>query len=122
MREPDQVAGADAGPAPAGLFIVERRLPPETGERQLAVLQAALTSAAGRFNGRGEGVQYLGSILLTGPRRLLSMFRAGSLETVRAVNEAALIPFASIEPASDLSGPGPAVAAFSVGPARRTLP
>jgi hypothetical protein len=105
MSEPDQIAGAATGMAPAGLFIVERRLP-QISERQLAVLQAALTSAAGRFNGRGEGVQYLGSIFLAGPRRLLSLFRASSLETVRAVNEAALIPFASIEPAVELSGPG----------------
>jgi len=104
MSEPDQRAGASTGLAPAGLFIVERRLP-KISEHQLAVLQAALTSAAGRFGARGEGVHYLGSIFLAGPGRLLSLFRAESAETVRAVNEAALIPFTSIEPAVELSGP-----------------
>ncbi|HEV2376344.1 MAG TPA: nickel-binding protein [Streptosporangiaceae bacterium] len=105
MSEADQRADAGAGSAPAGLFIVERRLPRVT-EHQLALLQAALTSAAARFYARGEGVQYLGSIFLAGSGRLLSLFRAESPETVQAVNQAALIPFASIEPAVELSGPG----------------
>ena len=106
MRERDQIAGAATGPATAGLFIVERRLPPEISGRQMEVLQSALARAAGRFNGCSEGVHYLGSIFLTRSRRLLSLFWADSLETVRAVNEVSLIPFASIEPAIELSGPG----------------
>src|SRR6516165_5178835 len=103
VSEPGQDAAAGSL-APAGLFIVERRLP-NISQQQLAVLQAALTSAASRFGARGEGVQYLGSIFLAGPGRLLSLFRAESAQTVRAVNEAALIPFTSIEPAVELSGP-----------------
>jgi hypothetical protein len=105
MSEADQRAGAGARREASGLFIVERRVP-KISERQLAVLQGALTSAAGRFSGRGEGVQYLGSLFLTGSGRLLSLFRAESPETVQAVNEAALIPFASIEHVVELSGPG----------------
>jgi len=89
----------------AGLFIAERRLP-RTSERQLAVLQTALTTAASRFSARGDGVRLLGSIFLVNQERLLSLFTAESLDTVRAVNEASLIPFASIEPAVELPGSG----------------
>lgn len=105
MSEADQRAGAGAGLAPASLFLVERRLP-KISERQLALLQAALTSAAGRFSARGDDVAYVGSIFLAGSGRVLSLFRADGLETVHAVNETTLIPFASIEPAVELSSPG----------------
>ena len=80
------------------LFVVERRLP-RISEHQLEVLQIALTSAASRFHARGDGIRYLSSIFLARTDRLLSLFVADGVETVRAVNEAALIPFASIEPA-----------------------
>ena len=85
------------------LFIVERRLP-KINERQLAVVQAALAGAASRSSARGDGIRYLSSIFLARQERLLSLFMAESLEAVRAVNEAALIPFASIEPAIELPG------------------
>ena len=103
MSDPgkDTAAPAAAGPAPMSLFVVERRLPKVT-EQQLAVVLAALSGAAGRFSARGEGVRYLRSILLARQQRLLSLFTADSPETVRAVNQAALIPFASIEPAIEL--------------------
>lgn len=106
MSEPDQGAAAgtaNARPGSASLFIVERRLP-KISEHQLAVLQAALTSAVARFTARGDGVCYLRSIFLARQERLLSLFTAGSIEAVRAVNEAALIPFASIEPGVELQG------------------
>jgi hypothetical protein len=103
MSEPGQVAAASAPArrAPVSLFIVERRLP-KISEQQLAVLQAALTGAASRFSARGDGVWYLRSIFLMRQQRLLSLFLAGSLDAVRAVNEASLVPFASIEPAVEL--------------------
>ena len=97
-------AGAAAHPASASLFIVERRLP-KVNEYQLTVLQAALTDAASRLSARGDGVRYLRSIFLARQERLLSLFTAGTLEAVRALNEAALVPFASIEPAVELRGP-----------------
>jgi hypothetical protein len=74
---------------------------PET-ESWRAVLQAALTSAVSRFSARDAGVRLVGSIFLARQQRLLSLFTAESLEAVRAVNEASLVPFASIEPAVEL--------------------
>jgi len=103
----DQGAG-QAGAAsliPASLFIVERRLP-RIDDHQLMVLQSALTSVASRFSARGDGVHLLGSLFLSGQERLLSLFTADSAESVRAVNEASLVPFASIEPAVGLPGTG----------------
>jgi len=91
-------------PGQERLFVVERRLP-KISEHQLDVLQAALTGAASRFHARGDGVRYLSSIFLARQGRLISLFTADSVEAVRALNEAALIPFTSIEPAVELPGP-----------------
>jgi hypothetical protein len=102
-QDADALKAELAGLTSPGLFVVERRLP-KINDHQLTVLQAALTSAASRFSNRGDGVRLTGSLFLARQERLLSLFTAESLEAVRAVNEASLVPFASIEPAVQLPG------------------
>jgi hypothetical protein len=91
--------------APWQLFVVERRLL-KASAQQLVLLQSALSGATARFGARGDGIRYLCSIFVARQDRLISLFTAENAETVRAVNEAALIPFGSIEAAVELPGPG----------------
>src|SRR5215471_10032339 len=106
-RENRASAVAPVSLTPRNLFAVERR-PPRITDQQLAILQEAPTDATSRFTAQGEDVRCLRTIFLSRQERLLSLFSAASLEVARAVNEAALVPFTSIEPALKLDGCGPA--------------
>lgn len=85
IRGPDERARSGRGggrsrgrpPAPASLFIVERRLPKASEHHLACSRRAALSGAALRFSARGDSVRYLYSILLARQQRLLSLFTAG---------------------------------------------
>ena len=85
----------------ADLFLAEHRLP-RMNRSELALLQAALSSACVRISARGERVLYLGSTFLPGSQRLLSLFRADSAEAVRRATNSSQAPLTALEPAIDL--------------------
>lgn len=85
----------------ADLFLAEHRLPRMT-ESDLAILQAALSSACVRITARGEPVSYLGSTFLPSSQRLLSLFRAASAEAVRRAADSSQVPLTVLEVAIDL--------------------
>ncbi len=94
-----------AGGSGWGLYVVERRLPAMT-ERGLVMLHSALTLATARFS-ISEDLGYLWSIFIPGQDRLLSLFAAATLDLVRVVNDASLIPYIGIESARYLNGRAP---------------
>lgn len=83
------------------LFLAEHRLP-RMAESELALLQAALSSACVRITARGEPVTYLGSTFLPASRRLLSLFRAASADAVRKASDSSQAPLSALELAIDL--------------------
>jgi hypothetical protein len=78
------------------LYLVEHRLPRIT-RAELALLQAALSSACVRATARGESVSYLGSTFLPTSERLLSLFEASSADAVRSVTVNSQAPLAGLE-------------------------
>jgi hypothetical protein len=83
------------------LFMVERRLPGMTMARLMAGQQSALAAAA--RTDKAARVRYVGTTYIASESRCLCLFEAPDREAVRAVNEAAALPFSRIVQASDLT-------------------
>ena len=87
------------------VYIVERSLPGLTVKHRSA-LQYALSEASRRLNASGPPVRYLGSTFVPERSRCFCLFEAPSHEVVKAVNEAALVPFLTINEAIELPAAG----------------
>lgn len=79
-------------------YIVERCLPGLRAEHRGA-LQAALDEASRRLTASGRSVRYLGSVFVPGRARCYCCFESATAEIVRMANEAALVPFTSVDEA-----------------------
>jgi hypothetical protein len=84
------------------VFMADRDLPGITMD-QLAAAQKAAIDASERFTADGRPVKYLRSTFVPAEAHCMCLFEARDAETVRAVNEAAKIPFTRIVEAADLT-------------------
>jgi hypothetical protein len=103
-RRPEQAAIsplADGVPQELTAFIVERSLE-LLSEAHRVAFQHALSEACRRLTASGSPVRYLGSTLVPARSRCFCLFEAASIGVIRAVNEAALVPYTNIEVAIDL--------------------
>ena len=84
------------------VYMVERNLP---GVRmdQLAAAQKAAIETSEQFTASGKDVRYIRTTFVTGEAHCMCLFEADSADLVRAVNEAAEIPFTRIVEALDLT-------------------
>jgi hypothetical protein len=84
------------------VFMADRDLPGITMDQLSAAQKAAIDTSA-RFTADGRPVKYLRSTFVPGESHCMCLFEAKDAETVRAVNEAAKIPFTRIVEAADLT-------------------
>jgi len=82
-------------------YLVECSLPVPSDKHREA-LESAIEEASRRLTASGSPVRYLGSLFVPARSRCYSLFQAASLDVVRAVNEAALVPYIAINEAIDL--------------------
>lgn len=87
-------------------YIVERSLP-GLSDKHRSALQYALEEASRRLTASGLRVLYLGSTFVPARERCFCLFEASSADIVRAANEAALVPFLTINEAIELPAVGP---------------
>ena len=81
-------------------YLVECSLPVLSDKHRLA-LQDALEDASRRLSASGSPVRYVGSTFVPARSRCFCLFEAASLDVVRAVTEAALVPHIAINEAID---------------------
>ena len=84
------------------VFMVERELPGVSMD-QLAAAQQAAIKTGQQFTEDGKNVRYIRTTFVPGDFRCMCLFEADSADDVKAVNEAAHIPFTRITEALDLT-------------------
>ena len=84
------------------VYMVERDLTGITMP-QLAGAQQAAIDTSRRFTADGTAVRYIRSTFVPGESRCMCLFDAASAEHVRAVNDAAQLPYTRIVEALDLT-------------------
>lgn len=91
-------------------YLVECNLPVLSAKDRRALLRA-LQLASARVTASGSPVRYIGSVFVPARSRCFSLFEALRIDVVRAVNEAALVPYIAINEAIDVRvGPSSSVA------------
>jgi len=84
------------------VYMADRQLPGVT-MKQLADAQRAAIATSAQFTAKGTPVRYLRSTYVPGEAHCMCLFEAATPEAVKAVNEAAGIPFTRIVEAADLT-------------------
>src|SRR2546428_12992633 len=84
------------------IYMVERNLP-EIKMNQLAAAQKAAIETSNQFTANGSDVRYIRTTFVPGEAHCMCLFEADDADLVRAVNEAAQIPFTRIVEALDLT-------------------
>lgn len=84
------------------VYAVERELKGISMDQLAAAQQNAIRTAA-EFTGKGHKVRYIRSTFLPADGDCCCLFEAESAEDVRAVNDAAKIPYTRVVEAYDLT-------------------
>ena len=84
------------------VYMVERSLPGIEMD-QLAAAQKAAIETSNQFTADGNDVRYIRTTFVPGEAHCMCLFEADNADVVRAVNEAAQIPFTRIVEALDLT-------------------
>ncbi len=87
------------------VWMVERDLRGISAEA-LAAAQAGAIAEAEKSTARGRPVRYLRSLFTPGDGRCCCLFEAAEAAAVRAVNDAAKLPYGRVVEALDLPPPG----------------